>query len=55
MLTLFVITPLLWEQITDLIRDTPIYIERGRQLILQLPNHYNFISEEAVLEIFSLL
>ncbi len=55
MLTLFVITPLLWEQITDLIRDTPIYIERGRQLILQLPNHYNFISEEVVLEIFSLI
>ena len=55
MLTLFVITPLLWEQITDLITDTPKYIEQGRQLILQLPTHYSFISEDAVLEIFSLI
>lgn len=55
MLTLFVITPILWEQITDLIRDTPIYIEQGRQLILRLPERYNFISEEYVLEIFSLI
>ncbi|MCN4144321.1 MAG: AI-2E family transporter [Thiohalomonas sp.] len=55
MLTLFVITPLLWEQITDLITDTPKYIEQGRQLILQLPTHYSFISENAVLEIFSLI
>ncbi len=55
MLTLFVITPLLWEQITDLIRDTPRYIEQGRQLILQLPNHYSFISQDAVLEIFALI
>jgi putative permease len=55
LVTLFVITPLLWEQITDLITDTPIYIEEGRQLILQLPSNYSFISEEAVLEIFSLI
>jgi len=55
MLTLFVITPLLWEQVTDLITDTPRYIEQGRQLILQLPTHYSFISEDAVLEIFSLI
>jgi len=55
LLTLFVITPLLWEQITDLITDTPKYIERGRQLILQLPSRYSFISENAVLEIFSLI
>ncbi len=55
MVTLFVISPLLWEQITDLITDTPRYIERGRQLILQLPSTYSFISEEVVLEIFALI
>ncbi len=55
MLTLFVITPLLWEQITDLITDTPRYIEQGRQLILQLPSTYSFISEDAVLQLFSLI
>lgn len=55
MVTLFVITPLLWEQITDLITDTPKYIEQGRQLILQLPSNYSFISEDTVLELFSLI
>jgi len=55
MVTLFVITPLLWEQITDLIIDTPKYIEQGRQLILQLPSNYSFISEDTVLELFSLI
>ena len=55
MVTLFVITPLLWAQITDLITDTPKYIEQGRQLILQLPSNYSFISEDSVLEIFSLI
>ncbi len=55
LLTLFVVTPLLWEQITDLIKDTPKYIEQGRQLILQLPTNYSFISEDSVLEIFSLI
>lgn len=55
MLTLFVITPLLWGQITDLITDTPRYIEQGRRLILQLPSNYSFISEDAVLQLFSLI
>lgn len=55
MVTLFVITPLLWVQITDLITDTPHYIERGRQLILQLPSNYSFISEDAVLQLFALI
>ncbi len=55
MVTLFVITPLLWEQVTDLITDTPRYIEQGRQLILQLPTHYSFISEDSVLQLFALI
>ncbi len=55
LVTLFIISPLLWGQITDLITDTPKYIEQGRQLILQLPSNYSFISEEAVLEIFALI
>ncbi len=55
LVTLFVITPLLWEQITDLIKDTPRYIEQGRQLLLQLPSNYSFISEAYVLEFIALL
>jgi len=53
LITLFVISPLLWDQITDLIRDTPKYIEQGRQILLQLPNNYNFISEEAIITLIS--
>ena len=48
MITFFVITPLLWDQITDLIRDTPKYIEQGRQLLLRLPENYSFISEQSI-------
>ena len=55
LITLFVITPLLWEQLTDLIKDTPKYIEQGRQLLLQLPTNYSFISEEYVLDVISML
>ncbi len=55
LITLFGITPLLWEQIRDLIRETPVFIEQGRQLLLQLPQKYNFISEAYVLEIITLI
>lgn len=53
MISLFVISPLLWGQITDLIRDTPKYIEQGRQLLLQLPNNYTFISPQAILDLIT--
>jgi putative permease len=55
LITLFVITPLLWVQLTDLISETPRYVELGRQLLLQLPTHYSFITEESVLDFFALL
>lgn len=55
MITLFVISPLLWVQITDLVRESPRYIEQGRQLLLQLPSNYSFISQEAVLDVISLI
>jgi putative permease len=55
LITLFVITPLLWEQVTALIIDSPRYIEQGRLLILQLPSNYSFISEAYVLEFIALI
>lgn len=55
LVTLFGITPLLWEQVRDLIKETPSFIELGRQLLLQLPQKYSFISEEYVLEIIALI
>lgn len=53
MITFFVITPLLWDQITDLIKDTPKYIEQGRQLLLRLPQNYSFISEQSITAVIS--
>ena len=55
LVTLFGITPLLWDQLRDLIKETPSFIEQGRQLLLQLPQKYSFISEEYVLEIIALI
>jgi len=55
LITMFVITHLLWEQLTELIKDTPKYVEQGRQLLLQLPSNYSFISEEYVLEFIALI
>ncbi len=55
LITLFIITPLLWEQVTDLIKDAPKYIEQGRQLLLQLPSNYNYISEEYVIELIAMI
>ncbi len=55
LITLFIITPLLWEQVTDLIKDAPKYIEQGRQLLLQLPSNYNYISEEYVVELIAMI
>lgn len=53
MITFFVITPLLWDQLTDLITDTPKYIEQGRQLLLRLPEKYSFISEETIIAVIA--
>lgn len=48
---LFGLTPLLWAQAVELARELPNYINRGQQMLLQLPQHYAFISEEQVTEI----
>jgi putative permease len=55
LVTLFGITPILWEQLRDLIKETPSFIEQGRQLLLQLPQNYSFISQEYVLDIIALI
>jgi len=44
----FGFTPLLWEQITDLIREMPNNILKGKDLLLTLPEKYAFISEADV-------
>jgi len=55
LISIFVFTPLLWEQATQLIKETPYYIEQGRQLLLTLPDKYSFVSENHVLEIINFI
>ncbi len=51
LVTIFGFTPLLWEQATDLIRETPNNILKGKALLLTLPEKYAFISEQDVSKI----
>ncbi len=53
LITTFFITPLLWEQMTQLIQEMPKNIEKGRQLLLTLPEKYSFITESNVGQIIT--
>jgi putative permease len=44
----FAIFPVLWSQITDLVKELPQYIAQGQKVLLNLPERYAFISEEQV-------
>jgi len=48
LVAVFGFTPLLWEQATDLIRETPNNIQQGKELLLTLPEKYAFITEQHV-------
>lgn len=50
---IFGFTPMLWEQLTQLIREMPHNIQHGKQILLTLPQKYSFITEENTLEIIS--
>lgn len=54
MLSLVVI-PLFWEQMSELIKDMPQFIEKGRQLLLTLPEKYSFIDENHVAQIINFI
>jgi putative permease len=53
LVTVFVFTPLLWDQATSLIKETPNNIQHGKRLLLTLPEKYSFISEQNVTEIIA--
>ncbi len=48
---IFGFTPLLWEQLTQLFREMPNNIQKGKMLLLTLPEKYSFITEENTSEI----
>jgi putative permease len=53
-LTLFVLLPLLSKQVSDLIREMPVMLGIGQQLLLQLPERYpDFFSTQEVEEILT--
>jgi putative permease len=51
LVTVFVFTPLLWDQATSLIKETPNNIQHGKQLLLTLPEKYSFISDQNMIDI----
>lgn len=48
---LFGMVPLLSIQVTQLIKELPNYLNQGQQALLQLPQHYSFVSEKQVLQL----
>ena len=48
---IFGLTPLLWTQTVQLIRELPAYLSLGQTALMQLPQHYPFITEAQVNEV----
>jgi len=51
---IFGIAPLVSSQLSDLFKELPRYLSAGQQLLLQLPQHYSFVSEQQVTELIDL-
>lgn len=45
------LVPLVWVQITDLLRQLPSYIAEGQKALLELPAQYAFLSESQIREL----
>jgi len=52
---LFAVVPLLWGQAAELAREMPNYVRQGQDALLRLPQHYTFITEAQIRELFELL
>ena len=52
---LFVVVPLLWGQAVELLRELPVYVKKGQDALLALPEHYTFISEGQILEMMGMV
>lgn len=55
LLVLLGMAPLLSSQLTEFVRELPVYINQGQQALMQLPQHYPFISESQLKELTDLL
>ncbi|MFK5913476.1 MAG: AI-2E family transporter [Woeseiaceae bacterium] len=52
---IFGIAPLVSSQLSELFKELPRYLSTGQQLLLQLPQHYSFVSELQVEELIDLI
>lgn len=52
---IFGVLPTVSFQLSELFRDLPLYVSRGQQLLLQLPDNYYFISDQQVRELIDLI
>jgi len=52
---LLAVVPLLWGQAIEFVRELPNYVYKGQEALLRLPEHYAFISEAQIRELFDLL
>lgn len=52
---IFGVAPLVSSQLSDLFKELPRYLSSGQQLLLQLPQHYSFVSEQQVKELVDLI
>ena len=55
LILLFGVTPLLWTQTIELVRELPNYINQGQQALLRLPQHYPIVSEDQVRELLQVM
>ena len=49
------VAPLVSSQLSELFKELPRYLSDGQQLLLQLPQHYSFVSELQVKELIDLI
>jgi len=52
---IFGVAPLVSSQLSELFRELPRYLSAGQQILLQLPQHYSFVSEAQVKELMDLI
>lgn len=52
---LVIVVPLLWGQTVELLRELPVYVKIGQDMLLGLPEHYPIISEAQILEIMGIV
>ncbi|MBF0264243.1 MAG: AI-2E family transporter [Gammaproteobacteria bacterium] len=50
-----VLIPLIWEQLAELIKDMPANIDKGKLLLLTLPEKYSFITENHIGQVISFI